>query len=135
MARGIKSDLIKKETKVNKKQSFDKTHDIKPLYIYIAVVHYGDGAEVVEIFKNAGSSLQFVQIGEGTASRHVLEILGIEDSRKEIVFSLIKGEDLQKATTELEVYFTANHKSRGIGFSIALTGLAGVKMYQFLTQF
>jgi hypothetical protein len=74
-------------------------------------------------------------MGKGTASRHVLEIMGIEDSRKEIVFSLIKGEDLQKATTELEAYYTANKKSRGIGFSIALIGLAGVKMYQFLAQF
>jgi len=125
----------KKAKTAVKKQPFDKTHEIKSLYVYIAVVDYGDGEEVVEIFKSAGSSLQFVQMGKGTASRHVLEIMGIEDSRKEIVFSLIKGEDLQKATTELEAYYTANKKSRGIGFSIALIGLAGVKMYQFLAQF
>ena len=41
-------------------------------------------------------------------------------TRKEIVFSLIKGEDLQ-ATTELGLTIP-QIKSRGIGFSIALIG-------------
>lgn len=134
MARKNKLFNQEKEAKAAK-QPFDKTHEIKTLYAYFAIVDQGNGNAVSEIFKRAGSSVQFIQIGEGTASRHVLEIMGIENNRKEIVISLIKGEDLEEATIELAAFYAANKRNKGIGFSIALTGLAGVKMYQFLTQF
>ena len=119
-----------KETKL----PFDKTNEIKQLVAYFAIVNNGNANAVVEIFRRAGANVSFVQIGNGTASKHVRDILGIEDNRKEIVISLIREELLKEATTELEAYYAASKKNKGIGFSIALTGLSGVRMYQFLTN-
>lgn len=120
----------KKETKL----PFDKTNEIKPLVAYFAIVNQGNANAIVEIFRRAGSSVSFVQIGNGTASKHVRDILGIEDNRKEIVVSLINEDKLKEAVVELEAYYAASKKNKGIGFSVSLTGLAGVRMYQFLTN-
>lgn len=123
-----------KSTNQNIKQPYDKTNEIRPICAYFAIVNHGNGAAVSEIFKRAGSSAQFIQMGEGTASKHVLDILGIEDNRKEIVISLIDENRLKEATVELEAFFAASKRNKGIGFSIPMTGLAGVRMYQFLAN-
>lgn len=122
--------MAKKEVKL----PFDKTNEIKPLVAYFAIVNQGNANAVVDIFKRAGSNLCFVEMGTGTASKHVRDILGIEDNRKEIVISLIREEKLKEAVVELEAYYAASKRNKGIGFSISLTGLAGVRMYQFLTN-
>ena len=76
----------KKETKL----PFDKTNEIKPLVAYFAIVNQGNANAVIEIFRRAGSTASFVQMGTGTASKRVMDILGIEDNRKEIVVSIIR---------------------------------------------
>ena len=120
----------KKEVKL----PYDKTNEIKPLVAYFAIVNQGNANAVIEIFRRAGSNASFVQMGTGTASKHVRDILGIEDNRKEIVVSIIREENLKDAMTELEAYYAASKRNKGIGFSISLTGLSGVRMYQFLAN-
>lgn len=123
------------ETKNKEKQlPFDKQNEIKPLLAYIAIVNQGNANAVIEIFRRAGSSASFVKMGNGTASKHVRDILGIEDNKKEIVISLITEDKLNDAKTEFAAFVAASKRNQGIGFSIALTSLAGVRMYQFLTN-
>ena len=81
----------KKENKL----PYDKANDIKPLVAYFAIVNQGNADAIVEIFKKAGSSLQLVQMGHGTANKQIRDILGIEDNQKEIVISLIREEQMK----------------------------------------
>ena len=122
--------MAKKEVKL----PYDKTNEIKPLVAYFAIVNQGNAGAVIDIFRRAGSTASFVQMGTGTASKHVRDILGIEDNRKEIVVSIIREELLNEATVELEAFYAASKRNRGIGFSVSLTGLSGVRMYQFLAN-
>ena len=122
--------MAKKEVKL----PYDKTNEIKPLVAYFAIVNQGNAGAVIDIFRRAGSTASFVQMGTGTASKHVRDILGIEDNRKEIVVSIIREELLKEATVELEAFYAASKRNRGIGFSVSLTGLSGVRMYQFLAN-
>lgn len=120
--------------KIVNKLPYDKEHDIKPLVAYFAIVNEGNANAVVEIFKRAGSSFQLIQIGQGTASKQIRDILGIEDNAKEIIVSFIREEKVKDAVTELSAYFAASKRTSGIGFSVKLTGLMGVTMYQFLAN-
>lgn len=122
--------MAKKEVKL----PYDKTNEIKPLVAYFAIVNQGNAGAVIDIFRRAGSTASFVQMGTGTASKHVRDILGIEDNRKEIVVSIIREELLKEATVELEAFYAASKRNKGIGFSVSLTGLSGVRMYQFLAN-
>ena len=78
--------------------------------------------------------MQFIEVGNGTANKNVLDILGIEDNAKEIIFALIKTELVKDARKELEAFFMASKKNKGIGFAIDLTSIIGVKLYRFLTN-
>ena len=124
------ADKKKKKVKI----SYDKANEIKPLVAYFAIVDQGNANAIVEIFRRAGSTASFIQMGRGTASKHVRDILGIEDNRKEIVYSLVRedyAEDIQK---ELSAYFMSAKRNKGVGFSIKLNSIVGVKLYKFFTQ-
>lgn len=123
-----------KKVSKTKSESFEKTNDIKKLSLYVTIVNKGQANAVTSLFQRMGSAVQFIEVGNGTANRNVLDILGIEDNAKEVVFSLIKKELVIDARNELEAFFMASKKNKGIGFSIDLTSIIGVKLYRFLTD-
>lgn len=127
--------MRKVKTKDNKtNESFEKTNDIKKLSLYVTIVNKGQANAVTSLFQRMGSSMQFIEVGNGTANKNVLDILGIEDNAKEIIFALIKTELVKDARKELEAFFMASKKNKGIGFAIDLTSIIGVKLYRFLTN-
>lgn len=121
----------KKKTKL---QPYDKDHEITPVLAYFVIVDFGNSNAIVDIFRRAGCTASFISMGNGTASQTVRDILGIEDNRKEIIVSMINEDKLPEALVELSAYFVASKRNKGIGFSIKLTGVAGVRMYQFLAN-
>ena len=123
----------KKEPKKTNKQ-VAKENETKKLSVFITIVNQGQGSYVTKIFEQEGSNAQFVQIGEGTAQKEIRDILGIEDNSKEIIFSLIPNNKIESAKKELEAFFKINKRNRGVGFSIPMTSLIGMKVYQFLAD-
>ena len=127
--------LFKKAKKENTelKSNVSQT-DIKKLSMFITIVNRGQGNFVLKLFESEGANAQFVQYGEGTAQKEIRDILGIEDNSKEIIISLISQDKIDSAKRELEAFFKVSKRNRGIGFSIPITSLIGMKFYQFLVD-
>ena len=89
---------------------------------------------MVKLLKRKGSSAQFVRYGEGTASKQVLSVLHIEDTKKEIVYSFVREDLVPDIKAEIEAYFLSSKKNAGIAYTIDLNSIVGVKMYKFLSQ-
>lgn len=126
----------KEKTVVEEEQApaFEKRDDIKKLVLYTVIVPRGQGENILRIFKSNRSSAQFLMYGEGTATNAIREILGSEDTKKDIVYSLVREDAVPDIKKEIDVYFVASKKNRGIAYTISLTSIVGVKIYKFLTQ-
>lgn len=124
----------KKESPKKEDPAFETRSDIKKLVLYTVIVPRGQGENIIRIFKANKSSAQFVQYGEGTASNAIRDILGSEDTKKDIVYSLIREDAVPDIKKELDVYFIASKRNRGIAYTISLTSIVGVKLYKFFTQ-
>lgn len=111
-----------------------KAVDTKKLLLFITIVNRGQGNFVLKLFESEGANAQFVQYGEGTAQKEIRDILGIEDNSKEVIISLISEDKIESAKKELEAFFKIRKRNRGIGFSIPMTSLIGMKLYQFLVD-
>ena len=132
-----KKPLLKKKEVAPKEEvrpAFETREDIKRLCLYTIIVPRGQSDNIVRILKAYKSSAQFIQYGEGTASNAIREILGTEDTKKDVIFSLIREDVIPDIKKELDVYFIASKRNRGIAFTIQLTSIVGVKLYKFLTQ-
>lgn len=106
----------------------------KKLKLYITIVNKGQAQPILRIFERCGSSAQFIQRGEGTATKEIYDILGIEENGKDIVLSFVSEDKIPDIKDELEAFFVASKRNRGIGFSIALSSIIGVRVYQFLAN-
>ena len=101
-----------KKTKQNKElPSLDEIVD-KKLSLFITIVGKGQAQPIIRLFERGGSSAQFIQRGEGTASKEIYSILGVEDNDKDIVFSFISQDKIPDIKTELNAFFLANKKNR-----------------------
>ena len=133
-AKKVKKNASEAHKKVAKESKFEDRLDLKKLFLYTIIVPRGQGGNVIRILRTNHSSAQFYQMGEGTASSKIREILDIEDTKKDIVYSIVSGEAVKEIKRELDAYFIASKRNRGIAYTIPLTALVGVKMYKFLTQ-
>lgn len=124
----------KKRKEENLNSEKEVTGDIKKLSMFVTIVNRGQGNYVLKLFESEGANAQFVQHGEGTAQKEIRDILGIEDNTKEIILSLISQDKIESAKKELEAFFKVSKRNRGIGFSIPMTSLIGMKLYQFLVD-
>lgn len=124
----------KKRKEENLNSEKEVTGDIKKLSMFVTIVNRGQGNYVLKLFESEGANAQFVQYGEGTAQKEIRDILGIEDNTKEIILSLISQDKIESAKKELEAFFKVSKRNRGIGFSIPMTSLIGMKLYQFLVD-
>lgn len=130
---GILKKIFKKEQN-NSVQNSPQIDETKRLSMFVTIVNKGQGNYVTKIFESEGSNAQFIEHGEGTARKEIRDILGIDDTSKEIVISLIRDDKIENAKIELEAFFKVNKRNRGIGFSIPMTSLIGMKVYQFLSD-
>lgn len=129
-----KEKSVKPSKKVEVEKKFEERDDLKKMFMYVVIVPFGQGENIIRLFKNNRSSAQFIRVGEGTANKEIRDILSIDDMRKEIVYSIMAEEYIEDFKKELEAYFAASKKNAGVGFTIELNSLVGVKVYKFLSQ-
>ena len=117
-----------------KEAKFEDKKDLDKLYVYFTVVNSGVGDSVVKVFEEMGCSVSFVQNGTGTATEEVKKALHIQDSRKEVVISIIRESRLEDVEKELAAFFLAARRNKGIAFATKMDAIQGVRLYKFLSQ-
>ena len=126
--------LFKKKSNVNNEVPSLNNIVQKKLLLFITIVPSGHASQITRMFEKLGISAQFVQSGEGTATKEISNLLGIEDVDKEIVFSFVTEEKIPSIRQDLSEYFSMNKRNRGIGMAIQLSSVIGVRVYQFLAD-
>lgn len=127
--------LFKKKEK-NENKELPSLNNVvqKKLLLFITIVSTGHGSQVVHMFEKLGVSAQFVESGEGTATKEINNLFGIEEVGKDVVFSFVAEDKIPGMRDELSQYFSSNKRNRGIGMAIQLSSIIGVRVYQFLAD-
>lgn len=126
--------VVKPEKKPAKQPLFETKPDLEKLYLLIAVVDIGVSKSVEKLMQHAGSSMQFTHNGRGTAPKEILNVLGVVDNTKGVVNAVLSESKVETAIHELEIFFAASKKNRGIAFTIPFASIEGVRIYKYLTQ-
>lgn len=113
---------------------FETRTKIKSLYLFITIVDLGQSKFIEKIMEACKVSASFIQLGTGTANVAALDILGMENNGKEIIYSLVSEDKQEEVKRELAAQFVLNKKNRGMTVSIKLDSLAGVTLYKFFTN-
>lgn len=120
----------------NRKKRFPLTENIAPkkLKLLITVVNKNKAEFYMDYLQEFEINMQMSMRARGTADSDLLHYLGLEDSEKRVLFSLVREDMAPAALRGLEEKFETVRDGKGIAYTVPLSSVAGAAIYQFLTN-
>lgn len=102
------------------------------LKLLITVVNRPKVEFYMDLLQTFEVNMQFVASARGTASSEILQMMGIEESEKAVIFSIIRADRAAAALSALDHRFATIKRGKGIAYTVPMSGMIGVSMYRFL---
>ena len=113
---------------------YEQSHQIQPLKLVVIIVPEGQESAIIDILNGLEISVAFISRAKGTATSDFYDVMGIGESSKQVVISLVKESLWPQLKEKLAVRFSVSAWSKGIAFMTSLTALSGVSAYKMLTN-
>ncbi len=88
----------------------------------------------VDLIQNFEVNLQTVLSANGTAGHHILDLLGLAETEKSVIISVIRKDRAKEALLHLEDKFKTVKGGKGIAYTVPISSTIGVLIYQFLSN-
>lgn len=124
---------MEKKTRKTKKNAAS-AGDIKKLKILVTVVNRSKTEFFMDLLTAFEINFQTSVLAQGTARSETLYMLGLEDSDKSVIFSVIREDKAAEALQALEEKFHTIKNGKGIAFTLPMSSVIGVAMYRFLSN-
>ena len=125
---------MKKNNTVNSIQVAAPMLAPQKLKLLFLVVNRNKAEFYTDLIQSFEANIQLSMAAKGTASTEMLNYLGLTDSEKALIISVIR-EDMEKSVLALlEDTFNTIKNGKGIAYTVPLTSTIGVAIYQFLSN-
>ena len=122
-----------RSTTTTKKTKKPPIHgDIKKLKLLITVVNRNKQEFFLDLLSGFAVNFQTSVPAQGTAGSETLRLLGLTDSDKSVLFSIVREDKAEEILAVLSEKFQKVRGGKGIAFTIPLSGVIGVAIYRFL---
>ncbi|CCQ97184.1 conserved hypothetical protein [[Clostridium] ultunense Esp] len=106
----------------------------KEYSLFCIIVDFGKGSKVLEKSKELGATGGTFFLGKGTVSNNLLDILGLNEVRKEILIMVIERKLEDFFHDSLTKTFSFNKPNHGIAFSMPLTNFIRNKESKYIAD-
>ena len=125
--------------KLTRKEKTNKTHrptspDFQKLKLLITVINRKKTEFFLDYLSGFEVNFQTSMLAKGTAHSETLSLLGLEDDDRAVLFSVIQEDKAESALNGLSDKFKAVKNGKGIAFTVPLSSVIGVSVYQFLSN-
>lgn len=104
------------------------------LKVLVTVVNRSKTELFLDYISGFEANMQLSMAASGTASSDMLTYLGLTDTDKTVIFSVIREDNEDGVLRFLEDKFRTVKNGKGIAFTMPMTGVIGVAIYQFLSN-
>ena len=102
------------------------------LKLLFTVVNRQKAEFYMDLLQSYDVNMQLAMTAHGTAKSEMLDVLGLVDSEKVVIISVIRNDKVKDALKMLEEKFNTIKNGKGIAYTVPLTSTIGVAIYQFL---
>lgn len=102
------------------------------LELICIIINFGLGSKAIKIAKKKGVPGGTVFLGKGTIKSRILELLELNDSRKEVILMIADKATAYQALETLSKELAFHKPNHGIAFTISIANLFGSKKYHSL---
>ncbi len=119
-----------------KAQSISSDTPIAPrkLKLLVTVVDRAKAEFYTDFLQSFEVNFQVTLAAQGTAGVETLRLLGLTETEKTVILSVIREEIAPRALEALEGKFRTIKNGKGIAYTIPMTGTIGVAIYRFLSN-
>ena len=106
----------------------------KKLKILITIVDRSKTEFYLDVLEGYEVNMQTVIYGKGTAPSDMLHYLGLSQTNKAVIISVVKEERIKEIQIAYEDKYFKTKNGKGIAFTIPINSMIGVSIYQFLSN-
>ncbi|MDO4939545.1 MAG: hypothetical protein Q4E54_06255 [Lachnospiraceae bacterium] len=110
------------------------TVDINRLEMLVTIVRRKKADYYKDLIASYDVNLQTTILARGTASTEMKEYLGLDNTEKIAIVSIIKKEYADKALADIEEKFKTIKNGKGIAFTVPMSSVIGVSLFAFLSN-
>ena len=104
------------------------------LMLLITIVSHKKAEFYADFIQSLGANVQFSTFGEGTAEASTLDLMGLTDNEKAILFSVIREEQQESILRSLQKKFELIKNGKGVAFTVPFSSVIGASVYHFLSD-
>ena len=104
------------------------------LVTLITVVNRNKAEYYADLIQSFEVNLQAIALADGTADAKTMRYLGLTDTEKAVIFSVVQENRLPDALNALDEKFKTVKGGKGIAFTIPLTSVIGTLLFGFLSN-
>ena len=106
----------------------------RKLKLLVTVINREKAEFYMDFIQSFEVNFQTAMAAHGTASQETLRLLGLGESNKTVIFSIIREDMCDKALAALDQKFKTIKNGKGIAYTVPMTGTIGVAIYRFLSN-
>lgn len=117
-----------------KAKAKENTVTAERLELMVTVVNRNKTEYYVDLIQSFDVNMQVIALAHGTADATTLRYLGLTDTNKGVIFSVIQQKKIPDALAALEHRFATVKGGKGIAFTLPMTSVIGTLLYGFLSN-
>ena len=106
----------------------------KRLKLLVTIVNRNEADFYMDVLQSLEINFQFTAMANGTAKTEMLQYLGLSDTDKCVIFSIVREDCARNALDALEKRFHSIRGGSGVAWTTPLSSVVGVAIYQFLSN-
>lgn len=99
--------------------------DGRRMVLMFTIVNRGKGEQAADLFAEQGVYFHTLLLGRGTASTTILDYLGLEEKKKDLILSVMPWQVAQGLMKQLSETFNLRKPGKGIAFTIPMESVCG----------
>ena len=128
------TEKVAKRVRASSKKNTPHKATAEKLELLVTVVGRNKAEYYTDLIQSFEVNLQVAVLSRGTANAKMMELLGLTDTEKTVIFSVIQEKKIPKAIDALDDKFKTIKGGKGIAFTIPLSSVIGTLIYGFLSN-
>ena len=131
MARAYK---IRKKSRPEENEKSTPMTAPNKLQLLFTIVNRNKAEFYADILQSYEVNMQTILSANGTADTNIRGLLGLTDSEKSVIISVIRRDKSRAALAKLDEKFKSVKGGKGIAYTVPMSSTIGVAIYQFLSN-
>lgn len=104
------------------------------LHMLFIIVDRKKGSKITDLLDDKGLHFHLIFLGRGTANSEILEYLGLGETEKDIIVSVVKEELVEDIFEDLKNKIGIETPAKGVAFTVPVNSIGGLSTLKQFTE-